>query len=89
MMFVVFDHFHVSIKYLSGFFFGKLKKFVFPKFFLDKKRFTVMCTNTAVRLVSSGQYDNQIEFGYEPMLDFEPPVNQPASLICPINQQDQ
>ncbi|KAH9518107.1 hypothetical protein DERF_008704 [Dermatophagoides farinae] len=57
--------------------------------FPHKKRFTVMCTNTAVRLVSSGQYDNQIEFGYEPMLDFEPPVNQPASLICPINQQDQ
>lgn len=48
-----------------------------------------MCTNTAVRLVSSGQYDNQIEFGYEPMLDLEPPSQQPASLICPINLQDQ
>nr|XP_027203262.1 corticotropin-releasing factor-binding protein-like [Dermatophagoides pteronyssinus] len=57
--------------------------------FPHKKRFTVMCTNTAVRLVSSGQYDNQIEFGYEPMLDLEPPSQQPASLICPINLQDQ
>lgn len=50
------------------------------KYSLDKHRISLFCNNSAVRLVSSGQYDNQIEFYYEPLLDLP---TSPLSLMCP------
>ncbi|RWS29993.1 corticotropin-releasing factor-binding protein-like protein [Leptotrombidium deliense] len=44
----------------------------------SKREVDVACGNTAIRLVSSGQYDNSVTIGFDLLLDFSS-----SSLICP------
>lgn len=46
----------------------------------DKRKFTLHCPNTAVRLVSSGHYDNSVEFAFN-FLDAQTLSND-SILVC-------
>lgn len=48
--------------------------------FSDKRKFTLHCPNTAVRLVSSGSYDNSVEFAFN-FLDAQTLSND-SILVC-------
>lgn len=63
---------------------NKLFIFLFLLFscplFADKRKFTLHCPNTAVRLVSSGRYDNSVEFAFN-FLDAQTLSND-SILVC-------